>query len=141
MAFTQNKEPTFPLQPQASRVQIVNADAQAYKVGYTAGANGSKIFGVIATSSDTSNRDIAIVITNSAVNYVLGMKTVPLSSGIVAGTPSVNLIDTTTIPGLPVDNDGNPFIYLISGDTLTFQAQTSVTAAKIISIHVFAADF
>lgn len=141
MTFTPNLNPTFPKQPITSRITIVNADAQTQKTGYTAGANGSKIIAIIATSTDTSSRDVQISLTNGGTSYPIGTKTVPLSSGTVAGTNAVNLLDTTNMVGLPIDSDGNPFLYLISGDTLTFSALVSVTAAKTIAIHVFGADF
>jgi hypothetical protein len=38
------------------------------------------------------------------------------------------------MPGLPLDSDGNPEILLVSGDTLTVEALTSVTAAKTITV-------
>jgi hypothetical protein len=141
MPFTQNVKPTFPLQPIVSRVQIANADAQAQKTGYTAGANGSKIVGVIAASDDTSNRDIQISLTNGGTSYPLATKTVPLASGTSAAAAPVNLLDPSVIPGLPLDSDGNPFLYLISGDTLTFEALVTVTSGKHVTIHVIGADF
>jgi hypothetical protein len=141
MAFTQNTVPTFPKQPQINRVQIAPADAQNQKTGYTAGANGSKIIGVIIASSDTSARDVQMSITNGGTSYPIMTKTVPLSAGFVAGTAAVNFLDPVLLVGMPVDNDGNPYLYLISGDTLTFSALTTVTAAKLITIHVIAADF
>lgn len=141
MAFTQNTKPTFPFQPQAFTVNIANADAQAQKVGYTAGANGSKIIAVIATSTDSAARDIQMSRTNGGTSYPLGTKNVAITAGTVTGTPAVNLLDPTVEVGLPIDSDGNPFLYLISGDTLTFSALTTVTTAKLISITVIAVDF
>lgn len=141
MAFTPNTVPVFPKQPQVNRVQIANADGQNQKTGYTAGANGSKILGIVATSSDTSAHDVQVSLTNAGTSYPLGTKTVPLSAGTVAGTPAVNLLDPTVIVGLPFDSDGNQYLNMISGDTLTFEALVSVTAAKLITIHVIAVDF
>lgn len=141
MAFTQNKYPTYPFQPQINRVQILPADASGYKTCYTAGTNGSKIVAVIATSIDGTARDVTLSITNGGTSYELGTKSVTIQAGTVTGTPAVNLLDTTVIIGLPTDSDGNPFLYLISGDTLQVKALTTVTAAKYISVHVIAADF
>lgn len=141
MAFSQNVNPTFPKQPQAARVQIVIGDAQAQKTAYTAGASGSKIVAIIATSTDTSARDIQLSITNGGTSYPLGTKTVAITSGFVAGVPAVNLLDAAVVVGMPYDSDGNEFLYLISGDTLTVSALTTVTTAKAITVHVFAVDF
>lgn len=141
MAFTQNTNPTFPKQPSTNRVQILPADTTTSKTGYTAGASGSKIVSIIATSTDTVARDITVSITNGGTAYLLGTKTVPITSGFVAGTPAVSLLDSAVIVGMPFDSDGNEFLYLISGDTLTFASLVTVTAAKAITIHVFAVDF
>jgi hypothetical protein len=141
MAFTQNINPTFPKQPQGGKVQILNATGTANVTAYTAGTSGSKVVAIMASSTDTSGRDIAIKITNGGTDYVLGTKTVAANSGFVAGTPAVNLLDPTVIVGLPTDSDGNKFLYLISGDTLTANSLTTVTAAKAINIVVVTADF
>jgi hypothetical protein len=44
-------------------------------------------------------------------------------------------------PGLPVDNDGNPFILLVSGDTLQAKSLTTVTSGKLISLTAIYGDF
>ena len=141
MAFTPTNDPTFAKQPTNGHVQILPADASAQKTLYTAGANGSKIIGVIIGSTDTSARDIQLSIVNTALTYVLGTKTVAINAGSVAGTPAVNLLDPAVIPGMPVDNDGNPFLFLISGDTLVINSLTTVTTAKLIAGHCIAEDF
>lgn len=140
MSFTQNILPTFAYQPQASRVQILPADTTTAKTAMTAGPNGSKVLGVIVTSSDTSTRDVLLSITNSTL-FPLGTKTIAITAGEVAGTPAVNLLDPAVIVGMPKDNDGNPFLFLVSGDTLTVNCLTTVTTAKALTIHVVYEDF
>jgi hypothetical protein len=142
MAYKPVGVPIFPYQPQTSRVQIANADAQNYKTIFTAGGNGSKVFALFAASSDTSARVLQVAITNSGTNYPLCTVNVPASSGTSSsGSTPVNLLSTATIPGIPIDSDGNPFLYLISGDTLTVSALTTVTSADAITVHAVAADF
>jgi hypothetical protein len=139
MTFSQNLNPTFPYQPQTSRVNIAHADAQTLKTGYTAGANGSKILGIIATSTDVSNRDVTVYITNTGTSYPLGTTTVTAAAGTSAATAPINLL--SNIAGLPVDNDANKFFFLVSGDTLQFEALTTVTSADLVTIHVIGTDF
>lgn len=141
MAFTANNIPTFPKQPTNGHVQILPADTTALKTGYTAGANGSKILGIVVVSTDTATRDLQVGVTNSATTYPLGTKTIAITAGTVAGTPAVNMLDPAVILGMPVDNDGNPFLFLASGDTLDFHVLVTVTTAKLISIFVIAEDF
>ncbi len=151
MAFTQNTLATLPKQPQVASIQIVNADAQAQKAAFTPGASGSKIVAVLAASSDSVNRDIqtsrnsggalASGTVTGGTFYPLGTKTVAANAGFAAGTNAVNLLDPTNMLGLPIDNDGNPYLFLGAADFLTFEALTSVTAAKAVSITIIFADF
>ena len=142
MVFTQNKEPTFPYQPNVGSVAVTAAETTALQTVYTAGANGSKILGIIITSNDTSNRDIEINrVTVAPVTYQLYTVPVPLTAGTAAGVAAVNGMDPTYAKGLPVDNDGNPFIYLGIGDTLQVNALATLTGGKAFNVTVFAADF
>lgn len=141
MAFVQNTVPTFVKQPSNGKVNIVNADAQAQKTVYTAGASGSKITSLMASSTDTAARDVAISITNGGTSYVIGVVAVPIGAGTSSGVNSVNMLNLSNMPGLPVDSDGQPYLLLVFGDTLTLSALTSVTAAKTITISAIGGDF
>lgn len=141
MAFVQNTVPTFVRQPSNGKVNIVNADGQTQKTVYTAGASGSKITSLIATSTDTSSRDVEISITNGGTSYAIGTVSVVAGAGTSSGVNSVNMLNLSNIPGLPVDSDGQPYLLLISGDTLTLSALVSVTTAKTITISAFGGDF
>lgn len=136
---------SLPVLPQVlknSKVQILNADASGLKTIYTGGSNGTKITSVVAASTDTSSRDVQIGIERSSTFYILGTVTVPIGAGTVAGTPAVNLLDPTVIKGLPVDNDGQSYIFLADAtDLLRAKALTTVTTAKEIDINSFGSDF
>lgn len=128
--------------PKNGKVQIINGDGTAQKTVYTAGANGSKVTGLILESTDTAAHDIAISITNAGTSYTLGTVSVPIGAGFSGTVPSVSGFNSTQLPGLPTDSDGNPYILLQSGDTLTVAALVAVTAGKIINVNAVAAgDF
>jgi hypothetical protein len=137
MAFTQNTTPTMVKQPQNGKVNIANADAQTQKVVYTAGASGSKIVGMSFVSNDTSARDVQISITNAGTSYPIGTLTIPAGAGFSGSVPSITW-NLQNLPALPIDSDGNPFILLVSGDTLTVSALATVTTAKLISVVALA---
>src|SRR5579859_573165 len=142
MAFTQNLYPTFPKQPNVGSVTITAAETTALQTVYTAGANGSKIFGMVITSIDTAARDIEVNrVSSTPTTYQLWTVPVPAGSGSSAGVAAVNGMNILYVMGLPVDNDGNPFLLLASGDTLQVNALATLTAAKTISVTVFASDF
>lgn len=133
---------SFPQLPKNGNVQILPADASGLKTIYTGGANGSKISALIVTSNDTSARDVTWGITVSAVFYPLGTITIPITAGQVNSAAAVNLLDLSKTPGLPVDSDGNPYIFLASASyTLQIKALTTVTAAKEIDINAMGADW
>ncbi len=119
-------------------VQIVNADASALKTLATGATNGSKVFSPTLASDDTSARVIQIGVTISAVFYLLGSVSVPAGAGTVGAT-SINAF--ANIPNIPVDNDGNPFVYLASGSTLQIKSETTVTAAKTVHASALQEDF
>jgi hypothetical protein len=120
--------------PKNSKVQILPADASGLKTVVTGAANGTKVVSLIAASSDTAARDVTWGITKSTVFYPHGTKTVPVNAGSIAATPPVNLMDPAVTPGLPVDNDGNPYVFLENGDTLQVKSLTTVTTALALSI-------
>jgi hypothetical protein len=134
--------PVFVQTPKNYKVQILPADASNLKTIATGGANGTKIVGLMVTSSDTAARDVTWGITTSAVFFPLGTVTIPITSGQVNSAAAVNLMDLTKTPGLPLDGDGNPFVFLSSAsDTLQIKALTTVTAAKEIDITAIGGDF
>jgi hypothetical protein len=142
MAFTQNNLATLARQPQNGKVQILPADAQAQKTVYTAGASGSKVSSLIGTSTDTAAHDVQISISNGGTSFLLGTIQLPIGAGNTSGVPSVNMLDPTKLVGLAYDSDGNPFLHLISGDTLTLSSVVTVTAAKVLAFNALTvADF
>jgi hypothetical protein len=126
--------PIFPQSVKNGKVQIANADAQSQKTVYTAAANGDKVTSLVAVSTDTSARDVQISITNGGTSYPIGTTSVPAGAGNASSTPSVNMINQVNIPGLAYDSDGNPYIHLVTGDTLTVSALTTVTSGKLITV-------
>lgn len=141
MAFTQNINPTFPKQPQNTKAQITNTVNLADVTVVTTGVNGSKLIGLIASNTDTNPYNIQVKITNSSVDYIIETKAVPASAGNTAGVPAVNMLDPTLIVGIPVDSDGNPFLFLGANDTLTVASLTQVTSGKVINLIAVYSDF
>jgi hypothetical protein len=133
--------PIFIQAPKNTQITIVAADASAQKVVCTAGANGSKVIGLILCSDDTSARVIQMVIKRGGTSILIGSVNVPTLSGTDGAAPSVNAIGGVYMPGLPIDSDGNEFILLESGDTLEIKSLTTVTAAKTISATCIFGNF
>jgi hypothetical protein len=133
--------PVFVQNPKQPKVQITNANGTTAQTLYACDADGTKVTGLIATSTDTVARDLQILVTRSATDYVLATVTIAAGAGTVAGTAPVNLLTTTNFPGLPTDSDGNPYFYCESTDTLKAGLLVAVTAAKVVNVVAVAADF
>jgi len=133
--------PSFFATPNVGIAQIANADASAYKDLFTAGASGSKVVAITAASDDASLAHVVqLSLVRSATVYPLGAVNVPISAGSVSGTPAVDLLQSNVIPGLPVDNDGQRYLFLMSGDKLQVKSLSTMTAAKLLSVVAIGAD-
>lgn len=133
-----------PIFPQALNVTpqtIVNGDGTTAKTVFTAGSNGSKLEVMNISSTDTSNRDVAIYLTRSAVNYLLTTIKILANSGNNNAIPATDCMKNAQIPSLSIDAAGNRFLLLKSGDTVSVAATTTVTAAKTITIITNGADY
>lgn len=116
--------------------------AGVYKTLYTGGANGSKCFGMQMTNNDASATHLVTVqIVNATVKYGGTALTSVSSAGFVSGTPPQSLMTPTVWPGLPVDGNGNPFIYLASGDTIQATFATALTSTDVLNIQNQCVDF
>lgn len=133
--------PALVQNPKKGLVQIVSADGTNQKTVRAAGANGTKVTSLMAASDDSAQRLLQISVLRGGTNYVLGTVPVPANAGTDGAVPTANLLDITKLVGLAVDNDGQPYLFLESGDTLQVKATTAVTAAKTIHVHSDQGDF
>lgn len=133
--------------PQTPRIELQNfvqgTDSDGVlKTIFTPGADGSKITAVNITSiDDTVAHRVMLYATRSGVDYLLGSVMAPISAGADGSTPAVNGFDPDLIPGLPIDNDGQPYLLLEAGDALKALYVTALTAGDQIDIATVGADF
>lgn len=116
--------------------------AGTYKTLYTSGANGSRCYAMWMNNNDGSATHLVTVqIVNGGVKYGGTALTTVSSAGFANGTPAQSLMTPSVWPGLPLDPNGNPYIQLISGDTIQATFATTLTASDLINIVVICADF
>ena len=116
--------------------------AGTYKTLYTAGANGSRCYGMWETNNDASATHLVTVqIVNGGIKYGGMAITSASSDGYANGKPAVNLMSSTNWPGLPQDQYGNPYIQLVSGDTVQATFATALTSSDVLNIVTVCADF
>src|SRR5271167_3861873 len=122
--------PVFVGTPLRGILTTANAVTQNVVVG---GASGSKIVGMIATSTNTTQQNCAVFIGNATVNNVLTTVSIPANAGTNNSIPPFNIFSPTYLPGLPVDNDGQQYLFL-ANSTDVISAQTVGTAPGVV-IH------
>lgn len=133
MPFTPNNTPTFVRQPNNGLTKITTGTGSSTLVTvYTGGSsNGSKVSGLYATAFGTSNAfEVQWGITNNASTfYLMGTVSVSCGAGSSNTLPTINLLNSTSMPGLTADSDGNPFFFLKSSlDAL--QAKSPATSSQ-----------
>jgi hypothetical protein len=133
--------PIFVQAVEITPAAFTNADsANTKKTVATAGANGSKVLAVTATSTETANARVAqLWLTRSAVSYLLASANIPLNSGFDGTTVAVNLL--ALFNGLAHDNDGQAYLFLMSGDTLQVSLTTQVASGKEVDVVAHYGNF
>jgi hypothetical protein len=134
-------KPIFPQLVNSPAVQILPADLSTLKTILTAGADGTIVGRILVTSTDTSSRDLALYVTISAVDYLIGTVAIPASSGFTNAVPTVGLFDSAQIPSLLIDNNGNRYLQLQTGAVLKVKSLSTVAAGKIISVIAQSGNF
>lgn len=132
-----------------SGVGVVSASSNVVTLGsntngatvYTAGASGSRIISLVASSDDTVASNIFIFILRGATVQPLGLVPVAASAGNVTGTRNNDMLNGTNIPGLPVDNTGRQYISLMPNDVLKAGSLAGLTSAKSVYITAQGLDY
>ncbi|WP_233343626.1 hypothetical protein [Burkholderia cepacia] len=133
--------PIFPQTVKNYVAQILNADASNVKTLVTGAANGTKIEAITVASTDTTARDVQLVMTISSVTYVLATVSIPITAGSVNSVPSVDILRSAQWPGLSSDASGNKILYVANGAVLGIKALTTVTSGKELDALAIGGDF
>lgn len=133
-----------PQTPNRGIVQFLQGSDSAgtYKTLYTASANGSRCYGMFLTSNDATAHVVTVQIVNGGVKYGgVSITTSTTLPGFANAVPAINPMSAGNWPGLPVDANGNPYIQIISGDTIQATFATALTSTDFINIVAICADF
>jgi hypothetical protein len=132
--------PNSVVTPQTPTLGVITSSGSGNVTIYTGGSNGSLCTGMWGTNaSGATTYSMQIFVTRSATNYLQTTISLPLNSGNTTSVPTVNMFNSTNWPGLPLDNFGNAYLYLKSGDTLT--ATPTASAGTNVQITAVCSDF
>lgn len=135
-----SSSPSFITTPKTPVGQFENADGTSFKTLLTAGAIGSRVDSLIATSTDTvSAYVVQLAVQVSGVDYVLGEVNVPIGSGTNGSAKSVAMLNATDIPGLASSENGS--LYLASGAVLRARVKTAVSGSFKVQVVGMAGNY
>lgn len=150
MAVTPNSA-VLPQTPRSALAQIANATGTSLVALVTGGANASKISSIVASNTDTNAYTLQLLvnaggsvsggIVTGGTDYLLCSVSIPASAGNAAGTPPVALLSATTIPGIAVDANDVPYLYLDNGSYLCVALTAAIASGKVIAAAATVADF
>jgi len=119
-----------------------SSSAGTYATLYTAGTNGSICKAIWSDNSDGSATHlISVQVVNAGTKYGGVALTSVSNAGFANATPPQSLFSAATWPGLPLDQNGNPYLILVSGDTLQATFATAITASTQLDLHAVCSDF
>lgn len=122
-------------------IKLTSSDTTTAAVCFTAGADDSDVKAIIVTSDDTAIINLKLYICRSSVDYLLGVISIPIVAGSTGALPSPDLLAAASMPGLPVDSMGKPYLPLKNGDTLKVGCLVTMTAAKTCVVSLFGQDY
>lgn len=141
MGLNNNQIPVYGITPKTSVGTLTNSTAgtlgattNAATVA-TAGANGCIIDALVASTTSTAAVNLFVSIVDSAGTGVrpLGIVNVPLSSGNVANTLAVDVLNAAVLVGMTVDQNGKRIIRLGASETLRVSTVANLTGIVYVS--------
>lgn len=125
--------PFFPQSVQLAGLAITSATAGTPQTLITPGLNGCKVDWINAQTTDTVANVVQLNLYNGTVQFPISQVNVPATSGNNVSTAPISLFASSQLLTFTYDSNGNKFIYIPSGWTLTVTV-TAVTAAKTLTL-------
>lgn len=144
MAST-NNNPIFPQTIRNSFQIITHGDGTTIKPLFVAGVNGSIIESIIISSTDSSTTTVNLYITDTTGNnyYIVRVTNVSNSN------PPINLFTVGQLAALAnsstillnLDSNGNPYIYLAAGSSLSIGTTSTLTSTTTLNVVAQGGDY
>lgn len=128
-----------PQTPNLGLTQFVQGTdvAGTFKTLYTAGANGSRCYGMwMANDDNTTTHAVQVEINRGAFVYIFQSVTTVQQASYASGAQSL-----MTWSGLPVDQYGNSYIQLAASDIIKVTFLTALGVASQINVGISCSDY
>jgi hypothetical protein len=133
-----NTNPIFVANRQTWTAEILPGDGTTPVDLVVAGANGSLIEAIGATSTDTGVVELVLYLVAGSLSVRIGSATVAITAGTDGGTtPATNILTQADLPWLRDDLT----LALGAGWTLQVGAHAAVTAAKAVRVFALGGDY
>lgn len=120
--------------------QILPADDTTAKEIFDPSAEGSRIDGIVISSTCTTQQTVLLQINNGSVISKLGHITVPANAGTNGSVAVVSGLNRGNLPWLKIDSNGNPYINLNYGMNIEARMLTTLPNGQI-DITVFGGNY
>jgi len=121
---------------------LQNGDGTALKLVYTATSDDAVVKGFMCVSTDSSPVNLRIVLVISPNNIQIGTINIPASSGANGTLSTIDLLNSSAIPGLPIDRNGKRILPLGAGVQLHIAAlSTPVTANRTVTVSAIIEEY
>lgn len=119
---------------QTPKMAAVVASGIVQTTIYTAPTTGAKVIGLLLTNTTGTASTATCQVKQSATAITFLVISVAVNAGTANGVPAVNAFSAANTPGLPIDSDGNPFIYLTNASDSIQCASSGSAALSYIAI-------
>lgn len=131
--FTQNLK--------VSTNTFLAADSTNLKVIYTAGVNDSVVKSIMINSDDTVTKLVDLYANTGTADIVLGGVLVAANSGTNGIAATVDLLNSSMFPGLPIDATGKRVLPLQANTVLKANLSSAMSAGKVLTVVTLAEDY
>jgi hypothetical protein len=115
-------------------VALTSANTTVAATLYTAASNDAVVKSLVVSTNDTTAVNLVVCINNGTSDFVLGTVNIPINSGYTGAIASVDILNSSLLPGLPRDLNNRAVLPLAAGYILKVGCLATMTAAKSTNV-------
>ena len=112
----------------STAVTFTAADTTATKTLFTAGSEDSDLKSLVITSSDTATINFQLFYYDGSTAFLIGTVRAVTLVGTDGAVNSIDMLNSTALPFLPVDDAGKRYIPVKTGHSIKGGCKATMTA-------------